>query len=85
VDAGVTFIHYGRQNDFGVFDTATDGYNALSAQLAVRPFRAHPGVELSVIGQNLTNDVQRLATSLNKDLVVMPGRSVRVVLKVASF
>ncbi|HEX7855163.1 MAG TPA: TonB-dependent receptor [Sphingobium sp.] len=84
-DAGVTFIHYGRQNDYGLFDTPTPGYNSLSAQIALRPFTAYPGVELAVVGQNLTNDVQRLATSLNKDDVVMPGRSVRVVLKLATF
>jgi len=84
-DAGVTFIHYGRQDKFGLFDTETDGYNSLNAQIAVRPFKAWPGVELAVIGQNLTDDVQRLATALNKDAVVMPGRSVRFVLKVATF
>lgn len=85
VDAGVTFSHYGRQNDYGAYDTATDAYNSLGAQIAVRPFRRYPGVELAVIGQNLTNDVQRLATSFNKDLVVMPGRSVRFVVKAATF
>jgi iron complex outermembrane receptor protein len=52
--------------------------------LAWRPFKRHPGVEFSVIGQNLTDDTQRLATALNKDLVVMPGRSVRFVIKVAT-
>ncbi|MDE1918015.1 MAG: TonB-dependent receptor [Sphingomonadales bacterium] len=85
IDAGVTFSHYGRQNDAGAFDTPTNGYNALGAQIAIRAFSDHPGVQLAVIGQNLTNDVQRLATSFNKDLVVMPGRSVRVVLKAATF
>ncbi|HWU04663.1 MAG TPA: TonB-dependent receptor [Novosphingobium sp.] len=85
LDAGVTLIHYGRQNDYGLYDTATDGYNALSAQVAWRPVKAYPGVEFSVIGQNLTNDVQRYATSFNKDLVVMPGRSVRFVMRVATF
>jgi iron complex outermembrane receptor protein len=85
VDAGVTFSHYGRQNDYGAYDTATDAYNSLGAQIAVRPFKQYPGVELAVIGQNLTNDVQRLATSFNKDLVVMPGRSVRFVVKAATF
>lgn len=85
VDAGVTFSHYGRQNDYGAYDTATDAYNSLGAQIAVRPFKHYPGVELAIIGQNLTNDVQRLATSFNKDLVVMPGRSVRFVVKAATF
>ena len=84
VDAGISLSHYGRQTDFGDYDTATPAYNALSAQVALRPFKAWPGAEIAVIGQNLTNDVQRLATSFNKDMVMMPGRSVRVVLKIAS-
>jgi iron complex outermembrane receptor protein len=85
LDAGLSLIHYGRQNDFGVFDTPTGGYNALSAQIAVRPFKAYPGIEFAIVGQNLSDDVQRYATAFNKDLVVMPGRNVRFVVKVASF
>ncbi|KAJ8139005.1 hypothetical protein OY671_007784, partial [Metschnikowia pulcherrima] len=56
----------------------TDGYNASSAHITARPFKAHPGVEFSIVGQNSTNDVQRYATAFNKDSVVMPGRSVRL-------
>jgi len=84
-DAGFSFIHYGQQDKFGVFDTPTAGYNDLGAQITWRPFAAHPGIAFSVVGQNLTNDVQRYATAFNKDVVVLPGRSVRFVLKVASF
>lgn len=85
LDAGLSLIHYGRQNDYGIFDTPTAGYNSLSAQIAVRPFKAYPGIELAVIGQNLTDDIQRYATAFNKDEVVMPGSSVRFVVKVATF
>ncbi|MXP29451.1 TonB-dependent receptor [Porphyrobacter algicida] len=85
VDAGFTLIHYGRQDDYGVFDTPTASYNELSAHITVRPFKAYPGIELSVVGQNLTDDVQRYATAFNKDLVMQPGRSVRFVLHVATF
>ncbi len=84
-DAGVNYTRYGTQNDFGAYDSATAGYNALSAHVAVRPFKAYPGVEFSVVGQNLTDDVQRYATSFNKDLVMAMGRSVRLVARVASF
>ncbi|NKJ01668.1 TonB-dependent receptor [Novosphingobium sp. SG707] len=84
-DAGFSYTRYGTQNDYGLFDTATAGYNALSAHVAVRPFKQWQGVEFSLVGQNLTNDVQRYATSFNKDLVVMPGRSVRIVARIASF
>jgi len=85
LDTGLTLIYYGRQDKFGAFDTPTPGYTSLDAQIAVRPFSRYPGVELAIVGQNLTDDVQRLATAFNKADVVMPGRNVRVVLRVATF
>jgi iron complex outermembrane receptor protein len=85
VDAGFLLLYVGRQNRFGAFDTATPSYKQLNAHIAWRPFSARPGVELAIIGQNLTNDVQRNAAALNKDVVQMPGRNVRFVLKVATF
>jgi len=85
VDAGFLFLYVGRQNKFGAFDTTTSSYVQLNAQVAWRPFKAHPGIELAIVGQNLTNDVQRDASALNKDQVVMPGRNVRFVLRVATF
>jgi len=84
-DAGLLVMHVGKQEDFGAFDSATGGYNALSANIAVRPFRDHPGIELAVVGQNLANDVIRNASAFNKDDVVMPGRTLRFVLKAATF
>lgn len=81
-DAGFLLMHVGRQNDFGAFDTPTPGYDALSAQVAWRPVK---GVELAVVGQNLTNAVIRNASAFNKADVVMPGRTIRFVLKLASF
>jgi len=85
-DAGVTLIHYGRQDKFGVFDTPTPGFNDLGAQVTWRPFADRPGIALSIVGQNLTNDVQQLATAFNKDApVYMPGRNLRFVVKVAGF
>jgi iron complex outermembrane receptor protein len=85
IDAGFLFIHDGRQDKFGAFDSATPSYNDLSAHVSVRPFRAAPGIEFSVVGQNLTDDVQRDAAALNRDQVVMPGRSVRAVVRLATF
>jgi iron complex outermembrane receptor protein len=84
-DAGALFVHSGRQDRYGSFDTPTPGYNQLTAQVAVRPVAARPGIELAVVGQNLTDEVQRNAASLSKDQVVLPGRNIRVVLKVATF
>jgi len=86
LDAGFLILHSARQDKFGAFDTPTPGYNELNAQVAVRPFKSYPGIELAVVGQNLTNDVQQDAAALNKDApVYMPGRNIRVVLRLATF
>ena len=82
-DAGFLLMHVGEQDKFGIFDTPTDGYNALSAQAALRPFEDHPGIELAVVGQNLADDVIRNASAFNKEDVVMPGRTVRFMLRAA--
>jgi iron complex outermembrane receptor protein len=85
LDVSALYLYVGRQNKFGAFDTPTPHYNQLNAQIAVRPFVAYPGIELAVVGQNLTNDVQRAATALNKDEVVLPGRNVRIAIRFATF
>ncbi len=83
-DASVSLIHSGRQDKAGAYDTPTDGYNSLSAQIGWRPFEAHKGIEFMIVGQNLTNDIQRNAAALNKDDVAMPGRNVRFIVKIAT-
>ena len=85
VDAGAMFTRAGRQNEFGAFGTPTPGYNQLSAQVTVRPFPQQRGIELALVGQNLTDAVQRNAAALNKDEVVLPGRNLRFVIRVATF
>jgi len=48
-----------------------------------RPF-TDKNWEFSVIGQNLADEVIRNPASLNKDLVVMPGRNIRLVARLAT-
>jgi iron complex outermembrane receptor protein len=84
-DAGFTLIYAGQQDKPGAFDTPTPRYVSLGAQIAWRPFKDHPGIELALVGQNLLDEVQRDASAFNKDVVPMPGRNVRLVLKVANF
>jgi iron complex outermembrane receptor protein len=83
LDTGIDLQYYGKQDKFGDFDTSTPSYVNLDAQIAWRPFDANPGIEFAVIGQYLTDDVQRNAAALNKDVVVMPGRNVRFVARLA--
>jgi iron complex outermembrane receptor protein len=84
-DAGFQLMYVGRQDKFGAFDNATPSYVSLDGHVAWRPFRAMPGVEFSIVGKNLTNEVQRDAAALNRDQVVMPGRNIRFVVRVATF
>lgn len=84
IDAGFTLTYAGKQDKPGAFDTTTPSYLNLNAQIGWRPIKANRNIELSVVGQNLTDDVQRDASAFNKDLVVAPGRTVRFVLKIAT-
>jgi len=85
LDGGVKLTYAGKQDKFGAYDTATASYYSLDAHIAWRPFENNPNIEFAIVGQNLTNDVQRDAAALNKDEVVMPGRNVRFVVKIATF
>jgi iron complex outermembrane receptor protein len=79
-DASFLALAVGSQNHVGVADLATNSYTSLDAQIGWRPFKTKPSVELLLVGHNLADETIRNATALNKDVVVMPGRDVRVVL-----
>jgi iron complex outermembrane receptor protein len=79
VDASTMLIYAGRQNDYGLYDTPTPSYVSLDAQVAWRPIPGNRDVELALVAHNLADTVQRDAASFNKDIVVMPGRDIRVV------
>jgi iron complex outermembrane receptor protein len=83
-DANFMLTYVGRQTRPGAFDTPTPSYVSLNGALAWRPFANNRNVEFALVGQNLTNAVQRDASSFNKDDVVMPGRNVRFVVKIAT-
>ncbi|MBV9569848.1 MAG: TonB-dependent receptor [Alphaproteobacteria bacterium] len=82
IDAGFMFFNVGRQDQIGAGETPTKGYNSLEVVVGWRPFSEHPGVQLNLVGHNLTNDVQRSAVSINKDEVEMPGRDVRLTMDI---
>lgn len=81
-DASTMFVHSGRQNNVSTAETQTADFNELDATLAWRPLESNPRVQLSLIGHNLTDDKQRSAVSLNKDSVVLPGRSINLLLHI---
>jgi iron complex outermembrane receptor protein len=76
-DIGFLLKYAGRQSKISIGETPTKGYVNLDANIAVRPFPMNRQIEFSIVGHNLTNAVQRDAVSINKDLVVLPGRDVR--------
>jgi iron complex outermembrane receptor protein len=83
-DAGFLLMYAGKQNHAGLFDTPTPSYISFDANAAWRPFEDRQGVEIALIGHNLTNDIQRNAVSFNKDEVLMPGRDIRLVVRLAT-
>ncbi len=83
LDTGFQILKIGDQNDPGPFDTPTAGYVSVDAHVSWRPF-TDKNWEFSLIGQNLADEVIRNPASLNKDLVVMPGRNIRLVARLAT-
>ncbi len=83
VDTGFQILKIGDQNEPGPFDTPTPGYISVDAHVSWRPFKDR-NWEFSLIGQNLADEVMRNPASLNKDLVVMPGRNIRLVARLAT-
>jgi iron complex outermembrane receptor protein len=80
-DASVSVRYSGRQDHVGEAETATGGFTNVEAQFAWRPWQARPGIELALVGRNLTDSLQRNAVALNKDEVVLPGRDLRLMLR----
>ena len=74
--ANVDYVRAAEQDDVAEFELPTDGYEDLRARIA---WRFRPGdavVDLFLAGRNLTDDEQRLHTSVVKDLAPQPGRTI---------
>ena len=73
--ANVDYVRASEQGDVAEFELPSDSYDDLRARIA---WRLRPGdmvVDLYVAGRNLTDDEQRLHTSVVKDLAPQPGRT----------
>ncbi len=80
-DAGVSVQYSGEQDKVATAETDTNGFTNIDAQIAWRPWAAHQGMELALIGHNLTDSVQRNSVALNKDEVMQPGRDIRLMFR----
>lgn len=76
-DASVLAKYSGAQNDVAAAETPTSGFLSLDAECGWRSL-SRPGLEFVLIGRNLTDSTQRDAVAFNKDVVVLPGRDVRL-------
>ncbi|MDE0421273.1 MAG: TonB-dependent receptor [Gammaproteobacteria bacterium] len=80
--ANVDYVRAAEQDDVAEFELPSDSYDDLRARIA---WRLRPGdmtVDLFVAGRNLTDDEQRLHTSVVKDLAPQPGRTMEAGLSV---
>ena len=74
--ANLDFVHAFEQADTGDFELPSDAYDDLRARVGWEIERGAVTFELYLQGRNLTDDEQRKHTSIVKDLVPEPGRTV---------
>jgi iron complex outermembrane receptor protein len=74
--ANVRYIRVLEADDVAEFETETDGYDMLSANLAYRFLIGTSEVELFLKGANLFDQTQRVHTSFLKDFAPLPGLNV---------
>jgi len=80
-DGGVLVRYSAEQDHVAFAETPTDAFTSVDAHFGWRPMPQHAGLELAVVGRNLTNSLQRNSVALNKDDVILPGRDLRVVVR----
>ena len=79
--ANVDYVRASEQHEVAEFELPSEGYDDLRARIA---WRFRPGdatVDLYLAGRNLTDDEQRLHTSIVKDLAPQPGRTIEAGLR----
>jgi iron complex outermembrane receptor protein len=82
LDGRVELWWVSEQDRVARFELPTDGYYLLNASLTLHPFANERDVTLLVQGRNLTDQEARNHVSFVKDFVPLPGRDVRLALRV---
>ena len=75
-DASIDYVRAFKQNDTADFELATDAYDDLRAYIGWAGELGNTSFTVFVQGRNLTDDEQRLHTSIVKELVPQPGRTI---------
>jgi iron complex outermembrane receptor protein len=79
LDADVHVYYTGAQHDVGATLTPTNGYFSVDYEITYRPGGTLDGLAISLIGRNLADSRERNAAALNHDVVLLPGRDIRIV------
>ena len=80
--AGVVGIRYAKQDDVAEFETATDGYTLLNANVSYAFNIGRNEMEVYAEGNNLTDREAHVHTSFLKDVAPLPGRNLRLGLRI---
>ena len=70
-----------RQDKVAAFETTTGDYTLVNASLTARPFDGHPHLTVAVVASNLFDIDARRHASFLKDFAPLPGRDIRVSLR----
>jgi iron complex outermembrane recepter protein len=82
--AGLGVVRTGLQDDVDAFETTTQGYTMINADLAYTFHDSERSTwEAFAQGSNLSNQDARLATSVVKDRVPLPGRNLALGVRVS--
>lgn len=81
--AGLEATSYAKQDNLGAFETPTDGYTMVNADVGWALDKAHK-YHLFAKASNLLDEDARRSTSLVKDVAPLPGRNFSIALR-ASF
>ena len=79
--ANVDYVRAHEQDDVAEFELPSDSYDDLRVRIAWRLRPVEMTVDLFLAGRNLTDDEQRLHTSVVKDQAPQPGRTVEAGLR----
>ena len=74
--ANVDYVRAFEQDEVADFELPSDAYNDLRARVSWRFRPNDTTLDLFLAGRNLTDDEQRLHTSVVKDLAPQPGRTI---------
>lgn len=76
--ARLGFLHHEQQTQTGDFESSTSGFTLVDGSLTVRVHEGRTPVDVTLEALNLLNAKGRNAVAVNRDDVVLPGRTLRL-------